>query len=116
MPLNRNISRTQSIPVSMKTYSCLLQSSSAYSPIVFEFATQTNADNNRDEGSSRNTFMTTPIVLNVASSVKSGSLSSGNSSFMRTNSMMRSSNLGHVNTVTATKRRILTVVIVPWPW
>ena len=81
------------MPVSIKTYSSLFQSRRAYSPMVFELATQTNADSSRDEGSRRKTFMTTPMVLNVASSEKTGSPSSGNSSFISTNSITRSSNL-----------------------
>ena len=83
-------------------YSGLSQSSKAYNPIVFELGTQTNAESKRTAGSRRKTFMTTPIVLNVAKREKTGAAEGrpaessgvfGNSSFMRMNSMRRSSNL-----------------------
>lgn len=98
---------THSIPVSTNTYSRLFQSRRANNPMVFELETQTNAERSLDDGSKRKTFITTPIVRNDARREnvgggrgfvwpveEDGSMKdSGNSSFMRTKSMRRSSYL-----------------------
>lgn len=55
---------THSIPVSMNTYSFLFQSGRAYNPMVFEVETHMKADSSLSDGSSKNTFITTPVVRN----------------------------------------------------
>lgn len=63
------------MPVSIKTYSFLFQSGNAYNPIVFEVETHTKADKSRIDGSSKNTFITTPVVLKSVTREKIGGLS-----------------------------------------
>jgi hypothetical protein len=63
---------THSIPVSIYTYSCVSQSRSVYSPMVLGPDTHMKEARSRPGGSSRKTFITTPVVLKVVISEKVG--------------------------------------------
>ena len=72
---------THWMPVSTKTYSSLSQSNNTYKPMLFERLIHTNPASKRASGSSRNTFITIPRVLNDRRVEKDGLICSSESGF-----------------------------------
>ena len=72
---------THWMPVSMNTYSSLSQSNSTYKPMLLKRLTHTNPASKRASGSSRNTFITIPSVLNDRRVEKDGLICSSDPGF-----------------------------------
>lgn len=91
---------------------------------MFDVDTQMKADSNRSDGSSRKTFITTPVVLNSVTCEKiggSGELSpdgpSENVSRMSTNCMTRSSSYLSKSKHSEENKlsTVRTILLEPWP-
>ena len=72
---------THWMPVSTNTYSSLSQSNSTYRPMLLERLIHTKPASKRASGSSRNTFITIPSVLNDRRVEKYGLICSSESGF-----------------------------------